>query len=240
VKGSRDLVRESIQRRKERIPPDISSSRWRRQLSFSSCHRYQWFHRSPSNGPISQTCSLLAKLPLVIRLQIYTCVLGGSTLHIIELKQRLAHINCPHYGVLDVERVCFPHGNQRATHPIWSDDQWEADWQYDGLFCRRLALLQTCRQVYIEAIDILYTTNTFDFSTAESFNFFARSILSKRLATTRSLSVGLFMTDDVPQFTQVTPQLQSSTRLGPYVAHCQKKNAWPETSLRSSIWTLYR
>ncbi|EKG18780.1 hypothetical protein MPH_03945 [Macrophomina phaseolina MS6] len=51
------------------------------------------------------------------------------------------------------------------------------------------ALLQTCRAIYREAVDVLYTTNTFDASHPQTFVYFARTIPPRRLAAITSLNV---------------------------------------------------
>lgn len=50
-----------------------------------------------------------------------------------------------------------------------------------------MALLRTCRQLYAEAVDILYATNTFDFDHQDLFLLFARAVLPVRLEVVRRL-----------------------------------------------------
>jgi hypothetical protein len=49
--------------------------------------------------------------------------------------------------------------------------------------------LQTCRQIYIESIDLLYSTNTFDVNHAQTLLFLARTILPKLLEAIRHLQL---------------------------------------------------
>lgn len=50
-----------------------------------------------------------------------------------------------------------------------------------------MALLRTCRQLYAEAVDLLYATNTFDFDHQDLFFLFARAVLPVRLEVVRRL-----------------------------------------------------
>ncbi|KAH7115012.1 hypothetical protein B0J11DRAFT_594153 [Dendryphion nanum] len=52
---------------------------------------------------------------------------------------------------------------------------------------RALSLVKTCRQIYSEAIYILYATNVFDFRSVRTFAEFPATILSKRLSNIRYL-----------------------------------------------------
>ncbi|EKG14342.1 hypothetical protein MPH_08522 [Macrophomina phaseolina MS6] len=51
------------------------------------------------------------------------------------------------------------------------------------------ALLRTCRAIYQEAVDVLYSANTFDASHPQTFVCFARTIPPQRLASISSLQV---------------------------------------------------
>jgi hypothetical protein len=210
-----------VKRRKDRTPPQIPSIRRQISISYGQRHRTLHLPWTPRSEAITQTCSFLAKLPFELRLHIYRYAIGDSTIHMVELKQRLAHVECSKRKTLDIERACIPHGDKAQTHPTWSDDQ--LGWDFDALLGTRVALLQTCRQIYAEAIDLLYSTNVFDFATAETFNFFVRTILPIRLATIRSLSIGLFTTDDVAQTIIRTPR--NNTPYHPYYC-CNLARDW--------------
>jgi hypothetical protein len=184
--SNRRADKAGVKQGKDRMPPSN-----RRQIfpsSRRSC-RILDSYRIPDHEAVPQTCSLLAKLPLELRLQIYQYAIGDSTIHVVEFKQRLAHVECSSRLDVDIERACIPH-RYKNERPDWSDDI--PDWKFDTLLGARLALLQTCRQIYAESIDILYSTNTFDFATAETFNLFVRTIPPTRLTTIRSLSIRLF------------------------------------------------
>lgn len=120
-------------------------------------------------------CLLLNKLPLEIRLQIYEYVLGGNLIHLIQIPRRIAHVRCRASRVPDHLRECRP-ASRIPNHP-WLRSVSSAN----------LAFLKTCRQIYMEAISILYTTNTFDINQLSTFLFFSKSILSDRLRCITSL-----------------------------------------------------
>ncbi|TQV91305.1 hypothetical protein IF1G_10186 [Cordyceps javanica] len=52
-----------------------------------------------------------------------------------------------------------------------------------------ISLLQTCRLLYSEAVHVLYSENTFDFTYADSLVYFAESILPDRLARVRRINI---------------------------------------------------
>ncbi|KAF2491795.1 hypothetical protein BU16DRAFT_128717 [Lophium mytilinum] len=56
-----------------------------------------------------------------------------------------------------------------------------------GASIAQMALLQTCRQVYTEAVDLLYSIPTFDFDSCISFTFFAQAVPPQRLDVITSL-----------------------------------------------------
>jgi hypothetical protein len=49
--------------------------------------------------------------------------------------------------------------------------------------------LQTCRQIYSEAIEYLYSTNTFSFSDLDSLRYFSCTVLPSRFAAVRKLDL---------------------------------------------------
>lgn len=68
----------------------------------------------------------------------------------------------------------------------------ELETRYLRWWCRKdraLSMLKTCRQIYTEAIYILYATNTFDFRSINTFAQFPSTILPKRLNTIRTLHI---------------------------------------------------
>ncbi|KAL8854356.1 MAG: hypothetical protein Q9221_000843 [Calogaya cf. arnoldii] len=124
---------------------------------------------------------LLTHLPLEIRQEIYTYVLGGNLIHILRKGTHLAHVRCKktkNENENDFQRLCRPNARNTAH----SESPTLASTSNGNL-----ALLRTCRTVYREAVDILYATNAFDFDHQDLFILFARSVLPARLEKIRCL-----------------------------------------------------
>ena len=118
-------------------------------------------------------CTLLARVPGEIRNIIYLLLLGDRS--------------------IGLHRPCPPSPKKSVSHSDVSPTE--------SFPCRKgamipvknkLALLQTCRQIYVEAIEILYTSNCFLVLTVANFsvfNLFTSSILPWRLASIRELRI---------------------------------------------------
>ncbi|KAL8752765.1 MAG: hypothetical protein Q9184_005632 [Pyrenodesmia sp. 2 TL-2023] len=133
----------------------------------------------PSNPPASQSCTLLTRLPIEVRLQIWTYILGNKTLHIELLPGRLAsqacencceddegcHAQWHHYPVHRAPKVC-----QSANLGV-------------------VPLLRVCQQVYNETSDLLYSTNTIDVSDLGILKYFVQGVPPERLSSIRRLRV---------------------------------------------------
>lgn len=154
-----DAQSRAAKERRKNAPKPLP--RTRRELSVSK----------PNTRP--QTGSpFLQKLPPEIRAKIYHEVLGGETLHLIPLPERVAHVRCRATSGTDPLRTCMPERYSGQEIQVSSLD---------------LALLQSCRQIYTEAIPILYTTNTFDIDDPSILLYLARTILPHRLESIRYL-----------------------------------------------------
>ena len=152
-----------IQYRKQpRAPDNVRSRRLRRQLSSLAIH-----------GSMNQSCMLLQRLPLELRLIIFSHVIGNDQFRIITIPWKLV-------AAPDIE------GNVSMTRDHISSFFGRSPNQRRG-FSSGNALLQTCRQIYQEAIDVLYATNTFVFLDFPTFETFAKTILPARLNAIRSL-----------------------------------------------------
>ncbi|KAL8991220.1 MAG: hypothetical protein Q9177_000304 [Variospora cf. flavescens] len=122
---------------------------------------------------MGQQCTFLTRLPGEIRNTIYALVLGNRHLRI----QKIGH-SPRTYRIIHKEYI----GKKIPKTVI-------------DPFLRpssKLALLQTCQQIYREAADILYSTNNFDMSgmcQIEAFNHFTEMISPTRLACIRSLTL---------------------------------------------------
>ncbi|KAI4122487.1 MAG: hypothetical protein LQ341_007299 [Variospora aurantia] len=131
----------------------------------------------------SQTQSaFLTRLPLEVRQDIYTYVLGSNLTHIVCKQGRLAHVRCKHTQEMDHQRLC-----RTAAIGTCHDETSMLASTSNG----NIALLGSCSQIYNEATDLLYSSNTFDFDHQDLFLFFARSILPSRLASIRCLHLNL-------------------------------------------------
>lgn len=129
-----------------------------------------------------QGSSPLFSLPVEIRLQIYSYVLAPpGVVHLFLRRRRVGHVRCTSTNVdIDQARTCM--ANQ--VDVLYEHKHY--DFPPSSL---TLALLMTCRAIYQEAVDILYTQNVFDVNHPQTFVYFARTVPSQRLASVASLHV---------------------------------------------------
>lgn len=117
-------------------------------------------------------CTFLSKVPGEIRNIVYLLVLGNRNLCLYDCRTVASKQRLTHHEVYGTE-----HGHSHgSTHPR----------------CNKLALLQTCRQLYSEASAILYSTNRFQLGTLHSikaFNQFVEAASPSRLAYISSLKI---------------------------------------------------
>lgn len=135
----------------------------------------------PSRCVSNVDCTFLSRLPMELRLEIYTLVLGGKLLHVVQLPRKLAHRSCPsvnEYGY----RTCCP-------TTLRSNVRHSPSKTKNSLSSANTAILQTCRQIYMEAIQLLYNSNAFDFDDLHTFVYFFKSIPTSRLATISTLHI---------------------------------------------------
>ncbi|CZR57230.1 uncharacterized protein PAC_07120 [Phialocephala subalpina] len=130
------------------------------------------------------TRSPLFKLPREILFLIYEQVIGDTILHIVRRSNGLAHAMCCNNssgsqedcrdfkcrGTKLPNGVCMPNGRSHT-----------------GI----LPLLQTCRKIYIDAVQVLYISNTFDFDCMESLISFSTCILPHRFDSIQNLQLDL-------------------------------------------------
>ncbi|KAL8795554.1 MAG: hypothetical protein Q9195_001975 [Heterodermia aff. obscurata] len=146
------------------LPPDLVKSQpLRRQLS-------KLAFSDDSNGD----SLLLQKLPLELRILIYSHVIGNDRFRLITRPWKV--VAAPDIdGNLSMTQEHF-----KLTNPVFRTKPFPSN---------GTALLMTCRQVYSEAVDLLYSSNTFvlhDFHTLETF---AKSIPPQRLNAIRELDI---------------------------------------------------
>lgn len=129
-------------------------------------------------------CLLLSRLPIDIRVIIYEMVVGGMVLHLSAQspRSRIFHQVCQSpekFREQGSQHVCSVYSTVRPTSAPR-----EANAQATGL----LPLLVSCRRIYSEAIHVLYSTNTFEFTqNFAAFTFLKVTLPPQRLASLRSL-----------------------------------------------------
>ncbi|KAH8802731.1 hypothetical protein F5884DRAFT_480604 [Xylogone sp. PMI_703] len=144
---------------------------------------------------VQADCLFLNRLPVELRRVVYEEVLCGGAggrrrrvVHILRKNGRLGHWRC---RMQRGHRLCDSEGDRcLGGWLVYKARMRNADRDGrldlltdDGL----LPLLRTCRMIYSEAIDILYSGNTFHFHDPGDIRFFSRTILPHRLASIRSL-----------------------------------------------------
>ncbi|OBT73002.1 hypothetical protein VF21_07848 [Pseudogymnoascus sp. 05NY08] len=146
----------------------------------------------PSSDPLPpptiahpQEVSPIFLLPTELRLQIYTLVLGNRNIHLgleteddNRLSPYLRHYHCK-YGRQDLfidpwHNCWFPRGG-RPKDPVQ----------------KILSLLLTCRLVYSEAIDLLYSANTFQLENSHLVKHLHTLVLPQRLQAMQRLVLTL-------------------------------------------------
>ncbi|KAF2675580.1 hypothetical protein K458DRAFT_437879 [Lentithecium fluviatile CBS 122367] len=146
---------------------------------------------------------LFTKLPLEMRQKIYGFVLNDETfLHLTVAGTQFVIPGCA--GEKCPTNPCQVHLDDDEEKAVLRHtscmDKYERSWRYkdpskfsatlEASHTSRLhfmPLLLSCRRVYTEAIDLLYTQKTFIFSVKFQFRTWARSIPPARFALIRSL-----------------------------------------------------
>lgn len=132
---------------------------------------------------LQDQCAFLSMLPLDVRLMIYDMVLGGNFFHVTtnESKSRLLSHVCKKtsYSKLDDHQACFSTpSNERRLSSAPREDYLYAT----GL----LPLLVSCRRIYSEAVETLYSANTFEFwENRVALRFLKQMIPPQRLRSIR-------------------------------------------------------
>ncbi|KAF2465612.1 uncharacterized protein BDR25DRAFT_85496 [Lindgomyces ingoldianus] len=135
------------------------------------------------------TCEFY-KLPFEIRELIWKYAVGGHFIHITRKKGRLSNVYCPAKDPTNPDRrdICLL---SRDHHGFYVPTRWPRD-------MRPLALIMTCRQIYSEAINFLYSLNTFSFDEVDVVIAFFATLLPHR----KNLTTSFHFTCN---FTQVGP-----------------------------------
>ncbi|KAF7899835.1 hypothetical protein EAF00_004171 [Botryotinia globosa] len=134
--------------------------------------------------------TIFGLLPSEVRMEIYTWVLGGRVLHIVRREDKLNHVVCKSdRRDLDAgtreEDACIVAGCRSVKIPGGSGVH-EIIGEGSGSL---IQLLQVCRRIYSEAISLLYSTNTFNFDSMESFISFSNEILPRRFDSITSVTL---------------------------------------------------
>ena len=170
-------------------------------LSLNSRHRRSISH---SFDPAINMQSLLFSLPPEIRIQIYSVMLGDSIVHLgsttvfrgsrykinghkIVTRNRLTHARCMRVG--DLYCRCFRWYNEPSHFSSNDPPRWGYHSNYECPARIGVAILQTCRQVYAEAVPLLYSTNIFMVHNLWDLIDFSQAILPESLALVTQLEV---------------------------------------------------
>ncbi|XHG06560.1 hypothetical protein AWENTII_009751 [Aspergillus wentii] len=120
--------------------------------------------------------SLLAKLSPELRLIIWEYVMGGKKLHIVQRpRRRMGCVVCPRTGSCEICQGGLPTSSRS-----------KAMGKSDGGL---LALSLTCKQIYSESIHMLYTLNTFEFSTTWSLPYLRPTIPTHHWTSIRHIEL---------------------------------------------------
>ena len=142
---------------------------------------------------------ILAKLPIEIRRLIYTHALGNHLVHLLAVPRSITHFRCDMSSVADSQRCCHP--RVRSS--------WEKATPSNSTLS--VNILRTNRQVYAEALPVLYSSNIFDTNDLGAFNVFTNNIPPAGLSFIRSLYLE-YWTEFLPLQDEIT---QDPTR-APY------------------------
>ncbi|OCK77253.1 hypothetical protein K432DRAFT_384840 [Lepidopterella palustris CBS 459.81] len=168
--------------RRELSQPPVSRELSQRPVSRFHSLRHI-FGRAKQKPPT--TCTLLARLPLELRIMIYTEVLGKSFLHIRTSERQVSHVKC----LSMYDNIGCPQSPRQLAQFFFMAHEQAVNMDIPTSSAN-LALLQTCRQIYTEAINILYSANTFDFAHPGIFTLFIPTIRPQRLAAITSIHIG--------------------------------------------------
>ena len=141
--------------------------------------------------------SILYRLPLEIRIMVWEHALGGNHVHITRKRKRLGHAICPN------PNLAIEGGKELCTATRDGYGFWRAT-EYPKKMSP-LSLLKTCRQMcvfpflcqtrtnvgisYSEAIDTLYSCNTFSFNDLDAVLSFQSTVLPCRFKLIQSLEL---------------------------------------------------
>ncbi|KAK6529423.1 hypothetical protein TWF281_008599 [Arthrobotrys megalospora] len=180
--------------------------------------------------PDPQFQSKLLQLPGEIRNLIYKYALGGHTLHLIKTKNSLSHARCPLPFLpcqdksscceSDYNRVCLPNTFNGAS--TYEDPDLV---QKLALFASYTGgLILTCRRIYLEASDYLYSSNMFCLNTLDMLIHLRNSISPRHFKLIRHLQIS----HKVTHFEQFVSERKPSRKIPLYPPYDNKtwKEVW--------------
>ncbi|KAL8897194.1 MAG: hypothetical protein Q9192_002698 [Flavoplaca navasiana] len=129
----------------------------------------------------------LGKLPVEIRQEIWGYVLGRETNVIIVINSKLRAV--PESPLSVQAQGCY------EPNPFFQND--DLDRYGATLRPDRPAILRTCRQVYIEAVELLYSGDEFVFMNGDVWRYFGNAIQPRRLDVIRHIRI-CFSEEDWP------------------------------------------
>lgn len=189
-----------------------------------------WSTHTPQSTP------LLTKLPPEIRSMIWSYVFGSSTLHLVQIKDKIKHVRCAsspgHASSSTATSTDLTH--HRHCCPL-TPARWRI---YDGripghtdrllyphthellpnnLSDSNVALLSTCKQIYAETQTLLYKNNTIDVDDLSTFLSFSSSLSPRALHSISSLTI---------QWTPIWTPLSGAEHTGSIYAHTHSDVLW--------------
>jgi hypothetical protein len=159
------IGKELAQRKRDEMPPKVEKRK--RKLSISS-QTGSILPREINDTKVNkQENSILFKLPAELRLMIYAELFAEERIWISTEARKLT---C--YRGSTIEQLKPGSGHTPLTPGMDS-----------------IPLLQSCRKIYTEAIDSLYSGPAFAFPNPKAFFYFAGSLLPQRLASIKTVEM---------------------------------------------------
>ncbi|CAI7674856.1 unnamed protein product [Penicillium manginii] len=206
-------------------------------------------HSTPASGSISphedglgidwtkctpQQAPLLTQLPPEIRTMIWSYVFGSSTLHLVQIKDKIKHVRCT-----STSSSSNNNNSKALTHHRHCCPKTPARWRiYDGripghtdrllyphthadlpstLSTAPVALLRTCKAIYAETQTTVYKNNTIDVDDLFTFLSFVGSLSPRARRAITSLTV---------QWMPVWTPLSGQEHKGSIYAHTHSDELW--------------
>lgn len=188
IRSLRRIYRESIADAKDpeptrvlEAPTPLPQQRLRRLTISSSAN----FSQEEPTDNAQLHSRLFNTLPPEIRLRIFELAVAGRILHVTRMPTRLCHVTCPQ-----------PWGGSPQLYSCWSTEGQESGFHHEVVCIDRfrdrddlLDLAKTCRRMYYDTINLLYTRNLFDVSSPKIMTFLQQTVLPHRFNTIRSLQL---------------------------------------------------